>query len=127
MATEKTIHRIEKIREHYNLSNSELETKIGYSNGAFGKALKSGSSVKDDIIRKTLEVFPKVNVRWLILGEGEMQGIDVEDPEQLINYFVLNHERFMQESLLYREKIRNLAKDEFIKRFGKIVEQTEEK
>lgn len=124
---EKTIHRIEKIREHYNLSNSELESKLGYSNGAFGKALKSDSSVKDDIIRKVLEVFPNVNVRWLILGEGEMEGLDAENPTQLINYFVLNHERFMRESLLYREKIANLAKDEFIKRFGKILAQSEEK
>jgi transcriptional regulator with XRE-family HTH domain len=122
----KTIHRIEEIRHRYNLSNSELENKIGYSNGAFAKALRTDASVKDDIIRKVLEVFPEVNVRWLLLGEGEMEGIDSGDPVSLVNYFVINHERFMKESLLYKEKINNLVKDEFIKRYSGILKDQED-
>lgn len=125
MEEQKTIERLDLIREHYNLSSSELESKIGYSNGGFGKALKSRASVKDDIIKKTVEVFPKVNLRWLVLGEGSMEGMDMDDPEQLINHFVLNHEKFMGSSLLYREKISNLVKDEFIKRYGGLLKDKE--
>ncbi|UII80053.1 hypothetical protein [Flagellimonas sp. CMM7] len=108
-----TIHRLDEIREHNKLKSNDFERKLGYSNGAYAKAFKANASVKDDIIRKTLEVFPKVSLRWLVLGEGEMEGSDsniLVDPKNLseeelidiINVIDLNLDRFSENKYFKR-------------------------
>lgn len=120
---EKTIHRIDQIRGAKNLSNSALEEKLGLSNGSFGKSLKKDSSVKDDVIRKVLEVFPSVSLRWLVLGEGEMESVDPDNEERLVNYLVDNHERLMKDSRLYKEKMSNMAKDLLMFKYGHLIKK----
>lgn len=66
---EKTIDRIEQLRRSKGMTVSELGERLGYSNSAFAKALKSRASVKDVVILKVLEVFPEVNLFWLLRGE----------------------------------------------------------
>lgn len=89
---EKTIHRLDKIREHNGLSPKEFERKLGMSNGNFSSALDNHRSVKDEIILKTLEVFPSISLNWLVLGEGSMEGQGSSlsvDPDNLSHQEVL--------------------------------------
>lgn len=87
---EKTVHRLEEIREYYNLSVSELERKIGYSNKGYGHAIKNESSIKEEIIRNTLEAFPKVSLRWLVTGEGNMFASEEMSVENASEYLADN-------------------------------------
>ncbi|MEM6815298.1 MAG: hypothetical protein AAF600_13085 [Bacteroidota bacterium] len=93
-----------------------MERKLGMSNGSFASAVEKSQSVKDKIIRKTLEVFPTISLRWLVLGEGEIEDDNSNPyhPDKLAMYISLNHEKLKSESMLYRTKMENLAKDEAI-------------
>lgn len=99
---EKTVHRIDKIRKHYNLTVSDLEKRIGYSNNAFHKALKSNASIKDELILTLLEEFKEVNLRWLITGKGEMLGDDGSISHKRVAHYVReNHDAMLKEDDLY--------------------------
>lgn len=117
---EKTVHRIEELRKKNGLKTNELEVKLGYSNGAFGKALEANSSIKDEKILLLLEVFPEVDLNWLITGKGSMLRDVENDPynaDNLALYFSKNHEKLKKESELYRVRMENLVKDEIILRY----------
>jgi transcriptional regulator with XRE-family HTH domain len=115
---EQTIHRIEQLREHYELSPKELEKKLGMSNGSWEKALNRNSSIKDNIIRKVVEVYPEVNLRWLVFGEGEMFGKDIMNPKELATYIVENHTELCKKSELFRLKVLEIGMDAFAKKYG---------
>lgn len=120
---QKTVHRLEEIRVHYGYSVSAFEKSIGYSNNGFHHAIKNSSDIKDEIIRNTLDSFPKVSYRWLLFGKGEMHGNDrftvrncsefladnlndaLEDKEFLR---LLNHAKDRKDLLEMREKIESL-------------------
>lgn len=117
---EQTIHRIEQLREHYELSPKELEKKLGMSNGSWEKALNRNSSIKDNIIRRVIEVYPEVNLGWLVFGEGEMFGSDFSDVKDLSNYIVKNYEELCSKSELFRLKLLEIGMEAFAKKYGSL-------
>lgn len=118
---EGAVHRIEQIRIANDLNNSELEKKLGMSNGSWDKAVSRNSSIKDDILRKVLEVFPETNIKWLLMGEGEMKEADIHDPEELAKYIAKNHEELFKRSELYREKMLNIGMEVFMRKYGHLL------
>ena len=61
--------RIKSIISYYNLSVKQFEESIGVSNGYV-------NSIKNEIgsekLRKILEVYPEINVYWLLTGDEKM-------------------------------------------------------
>ncbi|WP_417198692.1 hypothetical protein [Bizionia sp.] len=68
----KTIHRIITLLRSLNLSARQFDISIGASNGYTLRMQKNDASVGSDILERIKDVYPKVNLVWLLTGEGEM-------------------------------------------------------
>lgn len=106
----KPIQRLQIIKEHKNLSFTDLDGILNFSNGAVSKSLKANASLKDETLIKLLEFFPDINCEWLLLGEGEMLKTDsyYVDSAQKVNEAP---ENYGQNTKLLLETIESLKKD----------------
>ena len=68
----KTIFRIFDVIEHYGLSARQFDISIGAANGYSLRMRKNNASVGSDVIERIIKQYPKINLVWLIMGEGEM-------------------------------------------------------
>ena len=68
----KTIFRIFDVIEHYGLSARQFDISIGAANGYSLRMRKNNASVGSDVIERIIKKYPKINLVWLITGEGSM-------------------------------------------------------
>lgn len=72
-------NRLLQFLEHKNISQKRFEEMCGLSNGYVNNIRKS---IKLDTYKEKIEpIFPELNKKWLLLGEGEML-IEDEDEEE---------------------------------------------
>lgn len=81
----KTIGRIMMLIQHLNLSARKFDISIGASNGYILRMNKNNASVGSDVIEKIIEVYPQVNLIWLITGKGPMLLPEYADSTEPIN------------------------------------------
>lgn len=62
--------RIELILTHYDLSASAFAEKIGVGRSSISHILSGRNKPSLDFIMKILEVFPELNLYWLMNGTG---------------------------------------------------------
>ena len=62
------------------ISISLFERSIGMSNASFGKSLKSGGAIGTDKLENILNVYPDINIQWLLTGKGSMLLGDEGEP-----------------------------------------------
>lgn len=79
----KTIERIAYFVEKKGISLNSFSQRLGVSNSYFSKMIKNKASVGSNIIENILRIYPDLNTRWLLTGEGNMlntnnniEGID---------------------------------------------------
>ena len=77
----KTIHRILKIVEQLGISARQFDMSIGTANGYTLRMSKNNASVGSDVIERIKEVYPQINLVWLITGKGDMF---VENSKQVL-------------------------------------------
>ena len=65
--------RVEQFIQYKGLSNSRFEKTVGLSNG-FVRNMDKGMST--DKLMKISEIFPDLNILWLITGQGTMLAVD---------------------------------------------------
>ena len=71
-------NRLLQFLEHKNISQKRFEEMCGLSNGYVNNIRKS---IKLDTYKEKIEpIFPELNKKWLLLGEGEML-IEEEEEE----------------------------------------------
>ena len=68
----KIIDRLSQFLEVEGDNFSKLANNIGLSNSYFSKMIKNNGSLGEEIIRKILLYYEKINAEWLILGVGSM-------------------------------------------------------
>jgi len=68
--------RLLKFLEHENMSQSRFEKHVGLSNGFVNNVGVGISSVS---LNKIKAKYPKLNIQWLLKGEGEMLENDLEN------------------------------------------------
>lgn len=66
------LNRIKQYIDFKGVSVSAFEKSIGMSNASFGKSLKNGGTIGADKLEIILNVYPDLNLNWLITGKGEM-------------------------------------------------------
>jgi transcriptional regulator with XRE-family HTH domain len=64
------IKRLEFIIEYYSLSASSLADKIGVQRSSLSHLLSGRNKPSLDFILKILEVFPEVDLYWILNGKG---------------------------------------------------------
>ena len=67
--------RIKLILEHYGLTQTKFAQLIGVSKGMVSHVMSANgrhSVFTESTISKIKEVFPKINIEWLVTGKGDM-------------------------------------------------------
>lgn len=68
--TEDFIKRLENILEYYNLNASAFADKISVQRSSLSHLLSGRNKPSLDFILKILEVFPEVDLYWILNGRG---------------------------------------------------------
>ncbi|MDO8928864.1 MAG: helix-turn-helix transcriptional regulator, partial [Bacteroidota bacterium] len=64
--------RIKKFMEYKGISPSELADAIGVQRSNVTHVLKARNKPSFQFIEKLLQIYPEINAKWLLLGEGIM-------------------------------------------------------
>jgi hypothetical protein len=109
----KTVNRINKYLELKGITPKAFEDAIGISNGNFGKQLSRGTPINSDILAKIAEVYPELNLVWLITGKGYMttNPPKTSKEDELVNQ-ILNDEQVKYNSISKASKLIKEALDE---------------
>jgi len=68
--------RIKKFMDYKGISPSELADAIGVQRSNVTHVLKARNKPSFQFIEKLLQIYPEINAKWLLLGEGNMtEGI----------------------------------------------------
>ncbi|ESU18872.1 XRE family transcriptional regulator [Flavobacterium cauense R2A-7] len=85
--TEDFVKRLEIILEYYGLSASGFADKIGVQRSSLSHLLSGRNKPSLDFILKIIEVFPEVDLYWILNGKGNFpksepteKSISVSDP-----------------------------------------------
>lgn len=70
--------RLKHLLDSKNLSIAQFGKKIGVSRDTLNKMFAKGSDPKLHLLQKCLELYPNLNIEWLIMGNGEMWKIAEE-------------------------------------------------
>jgi len=70
------VDRIILIAENKGLSINKFSQKIGVSNAYFSKQKKNNANVGSQIIENIVSIYPDINLKWLVTGEGQMLEMD---------------------------------------------------
>lgn len=65
-------HRLNEYITHKRLSIFAFEMAIGASKGGIAKPLKNHTTFGVNILTRIAEVYPDLNMHWLVTGHGEM-------------------------------------------------------
>ena len=64
--------RIKKFMDYKGISPSELADSIGVQRSNVSHVLKARNKPSFQFIERLLQVYPELNAKWLLLGEGKM-------------------------------------------------------
>lgn len=68
--TDDFIKRIEKILDYYSLTASSFADKIGVQRSSISHLLSGRNKPSLDFILKILDVFPEIDLYWILNGKG---------------------------------------------------------
>lgn len=72
------IKRLEIILEYYNLSASAFADKIKVQRSSLSHLLSGRNKPSLDFIIKVIEVFPEVDLYWILNGRGKFPKLDIK-------------------------------------------------
>lgn len=78
----KLSNRLSDIIDFYELSINSFEQKIGCSSGVIRKILSKDTDISAKWILKISENFPKIDLHWLITGEGNMFKVNYKSEKK---------------------------------------------
>ena len=92
----KTIHRIMLVIKNLGISARQFDISIGTANGYILRMQKNNASVGSDVIERIIQLYPQVNLVWLITGKGDML---LEDNKTKNSKTSLEIEKYINERL----------------------------
>jgi transcriptional regulator with XRE-family HTH domain len=84
---EEFVKRIENIMDYYALSASAFADKIGVQRSSMSHLLSGRNKPSLDFVMKILEVFPDVDLYWILTGKGSFPERDNETSSEIIKSF----------------------------------------
>jgi len=75
--------RLKHLLDSENLSVTQFGKKVGVNRDTLNKMFANGSDPKLHLLQKCLDVYPNLNIEWLILGKGEMWKMEAEKMSKL--------------------------------------------
>lgn len=72
------VKRLEVLMDYYSLSTSAFADKIGVQRSSMSHLLSGRNKPSLDFVMKIIEVFPEVDLYWILLGTGNFPKRDEE-------------------------------------------------
>jgi transcriptional regulator with XRE-family HTH domain len=72
------VKRLDSLLEYYNLNTASFADKIGVQRSSLSHLLSGRNKPSLDFILKILEVFPEVDLYWILNGKGTFPKINNE-------------------------------------------------
>lgn len=73
------IKRLEKMLEYYTLTASSFADKIGVQRSSMSHLLSGRNKPSLDFIMKISEIFPEVDLYWILNGKGDFPKTENDD------------------------------------------------
>ena len=73
------VKRLEIMLEYYGLNASSFADKIGVQRSSMSHLLSGRNKPSLDFVLKILEVFPEIDLYWILIGKGNFLKSDGED------------------------------------------------
>jgi DNA-binding XRE family transcriptional regulator len=80
------IARIRQIMQHFGLNAATFADKINIQRSALSHIFSERNKPSLDVIQKIIQVFPEVDINWLLTGKGSIisltkniEGVDLEE------------------------------------------------
>lgn len=117
METDKIIHRVSKILEHYRLSMNAFDIQLGLGNNYIGSMIRRQGNIGSDVVEKIVRHFPEISPEWFVTGEGDMfrdknENNTLNDPET--GYYQDQFEKALLQYLdkpKIKEKLKKILND----------------
>ncbi|WP_322549885.1 helix-turn-helix transcriptional regulator [Flavobacterium psychraquaticum] len=102
------IKRLEIILDYYNLSASAFADKIGVQRSSLSHLLSGRNKPSLDFIIKVIEVFPDVDLYWVLNGKGtfpksEIKNLSIEEKKPIIKEEVILQDQSLETDLFSAE------------------------
>lgn len=90
------VKRLEIVMDYYSLSTSAFADKIGVQRSSMSHLLSGRNKPSLDFVMKILEVFPDVDLYWILLGKGNFPKTNDEVSPPIVkqNSPILSNENF---------------------------------
>lgn len=82
--TENFIKKLETILDYYGLNASSFADKIGVQRSSLSHLLSGRNKPSLDFILKILEVFPEVDLYWILDGKGTFPKSEIEPEKNVV-------------------------------------------
>ncbi|HEY1197034.1 helix-turn-helix transcriptional regulator [Flavobacterium sp.] len=93
------VKRLEMVLDYYGLNASSFADKIGVQRSSMSHLLSGRNKPSLDFILKILEVFPEVDLYWILIGRGNFPDND-KKIEKLKSLSPTSHHSNTDENLL---------------------------
>ena len=124
--TDDFIKRLEILLDYYSLSASVFADKIGVQRSSLSHLLSGRNKPSLDFILKIIEVFPDVDLYWILNGKGTFpksevkMGTNIETPTPL-NTIGITENKIEEVPNLFSEKVvdtKNVLQENFLNNFS---------
>ncbi len=119
----KTIDRLMQFIKYAGLSARQFDLSIGAGNGYTLRMQKNNASIGSDVIENILKAYPRLNVVWLITGEGEM--LKENEEELILDFDELPKEKQNEIERIIESKIKERQQDELKRLLKEVTEEIE--
>lgn len=72
------IDRIQQIIDSQGITVRQFEKNIGSSEGTIRNAIKKNAEINSKWLKKIADLYPHLNLDWLITGNGEMYKSEIQ-------------------------------------------------
>jgi len=80
--TDDFIKRLELLMEHFSMNASSFADKIGVQRSSISHLLSGRNKPSLDFVMKIMDLFPEVNLYWILNGKGNLLKDEVDFSEQ---------------------------------------------
>ncbi|NRT14837.1 transcriptional regulator with XRE-family HTH domain [Flavobacterium sp. 28A] len=85
------IKRLEIILDYYGINASAFADKIGVQRSSLSHLLSGRNKPSLDFVLKILDVYPDVDLYWILNGKGSFPKNAISDTEKKIPHAPINH------------------------------------
>lgn len=103
--TDDFIKRLEILMEHFGTNASSFADKIGVQRSSISHLLSGRNKPSLDFILKILDIFPDVNLYWVLNGKGNLLKDEVDFSESFQTKNEDNHTPIFSQDLASEKKM----------------------